>query len=77
MRYALLSDIHGHQQKLAAVLADAQTRGADQIVSVGDVGSDNCLALLLEAGALAVFGGPRRTLVAGGAVQCRRFRPLA
>jgi predicted phosphodiesterase len=56
LHYALLSDVHGRRQKLAAVLSDAQSRGADQIVSLGDVGGPGCLALLQEAGALAVFG---------------------
>ena len=56
MRYAILSDVHGRQQQLRAVLADAQARGVDRIVSLGDVGGDGCLALLLQAGARAVFG---------------------
>lgn len=56
MRYAILSDIHGRRDRLVAVLDDARVRGADQIVSLGDVGGDPCLALLRQAGALAVFG---------------------
>ncbi len=56
MRYAILSDVHGRHEKLAAVLDDARLRGATQIISLGDVGGDRCLALLREAGALAVFG---------------------
>lgn len=56
MRYAILSDVHGRFQKLRAVLSDAQARGADQVVSLGDVGSDACLTLLRNAGAVAVFG---------------------
>jgi hypothetical protein len=56
MRYAILSDVHGRRHKLEAVLADAEARGADRIVSLGDVGSDECLGLLQRAGALAVFG---------------------
>jgi predicted phosphodiesterase len=56
MKYAILSDVHGHVQKLKAVLADALVRKADQIVSLGDVGGDACLALLWDAGAIAVFG---------------------
>lgn len=56
MRYAVISDVHGRHHKLAAVLANAQARGADRIVSLGDVGGDRCLALLRTAGAMAVFG---------------------
>jgi hypothetical protein len=56
MRYAILSDVHGRQRKLEAVLADAQRRNADRFISLGDVGSDECLNLLHQVGALAVFG---------------------
>ena len=56
MRYAILSDVHGRQEKLAAVLNDARARGADRIVSLGDVGGEESLALLQDAGAMAVFG---------------------
>jgi predicted phosphodiesterase len=56
MRYAILSDIHGRRSKLRAVLADAQSQGAHRIVSLGDVGGDDCLALLRQAGATATFG---------------------
>lgn len=56
MRYAILSDVHGRHEKLAAVLDNARLRGATQIISLGDVGGNGCLALLHQAGALAVFG---------------------
>lgn len=56
MRYAILSDVHDRCPKLEFVLADAQRRGGQQIVSLGDVGGDDCLALLRRAGAMAVFG---------------------
>jgi hypothetical protein len=56
MRYAILSDVHGRSQKLQAVLADAQAQDVGRIVSLGDVGGDECLALLDRAGAAAVFG---------------------
>jgi predicted phosphodiesterase len=55
-RFALLSDVHGRSHKLEAVLADARARSADRIVSLGDVGGDDCVGLLRQAGALAVFG---------------------
>ena len=56
MRYAILSDVHGRRHKLEAVLVDALQRGAEQIISLGDVGGDDCLRLLYQAGARAVFG---------------------
>jgi predicted phosphodiesterase len=56
MRYAILSDVHGRREKLTLVLDDARSRGATQIISLGDIGGDSCLALLKQAGALAVFG---------------------
>jgi diadenosine tetraphosphatase ApaH/serine/threonine PP2A family protein phosphatase len=56
MRYAILSDVHGRRHRLEAVLADAEKRKSDRVVSLGDAGGDECLALLSNAGALAVFG---------------------
>jgi predicted phosphodiesterase len=56
MRTAFIADVHSRREKLEAALADAQVRGADRIVSLGDVGDDDCVALLRRAGALAVFG---------------------
>jgi predicted phosphodiesterase len=56
MRYAILSDIHGRRKKLETVLADAETRRVDRFISLGDVGADDCLTLLQEVGAMAVFG---------------------
>ena len=56
IRYAFLSDIHGRRHKLEAVLADAQARGATSFFSLGDVGGDDCLALLRQVGARAVLG---------------------
>jgi hypothetical protein len=56
MRYAILSDIHGRRRKLEAVLADAQARDATRYLSLGDVGGDDCLALLRQVSARAVLG---------------------
>jgi hypothetical protein len=56
MRYAILSDVHGRHERLASVLDDARSRGAAQIVSLGDIGGDSCMDLLRQADALAVFG---------------------
>jgi len=56
MRYAFLTDVHSRAGKLETALADVKRRGDAQIVSLGDVGDDPCVALLRQAGALAVFG---------------------
>jgi hypothetical protein len=56
VRYLLLSDIHGRRHKLEAVLSEAETLGVHQVVSLGDVGGDECMELLLRAEAMAVFG---------------------
>ena len=56
MRYTILSDVHGRLHKLEAVLADARTRNAGQILSLGDVGGEECLRLLRDACAEVVFG---------------------
>ncbi len=56
MRYALLSDVHGRRRRLERVLADARARRAERFISLGDVGGDDCLALLRQAGARGVFG---------------------
>jgi predicted phosphodiesterase len=56
VRYAILSDVHSRYEKLEAVLADAMQRNASHFISLGDVGSERCLALLRRVGALAVFG---------------------
>jgi diadenosine tetraphosphatase ApaH/serine/threonine PP2A family protein phosphatase len=56
MRYAILSDIHGRSEKLSFVLREAQARGAEQILALGDVGGDDCLSLLRQKEALVTFG---------------------
>ena len=56
MRYAILSDVHDRRRNLEAVLANAQSQGAGQIISLGDVGGEGCLDLLRQVGALTVFG---------------------
>ena len=56
MRYAILSDVHGKTDELRAVLADAETQRVDSIVTLGDVGSAGCSALLRAARAGRVVG---------------------
>jgi predicted phosphodiesterase len=80
MRYAVLSDIHGRREKLAAVLNDARLRGAEQIISLGDVGGNDCLRLLREVGSKAVFGNYEvsswRRLQPEHQAWVREWRPL-
>ena len=66
MRYAILSDVHGRRHKLEAVLADARARNAEQILSLGDVGGEECLTLLREACAEVVTPGCRVVLETPG-----------
>jgi predicted phosphodiesterase len=56
MRYALLSDVHNRPRKLAVVLDHARSRGVDRILSLGDVGGEECLIMLRKAGAVSTFG---------------------
>jgi len=80
MRYAILSDVHGRRPKLEAVLADARTRGATRFLCLGDVGGDDCVALLRQAGALTVFGNYEvsgwRLLSPQGRAWVRTWPPL-
>lgn len=54
--YAILSDVHGQLSLLRRVLADARQRGAETIVSLGDISSDDCYDALREAQVQAAFG---------------------
>jgi predicted phosphodiesterase len=56
MHYAIISDVHGRYRKLKAVVAEAQSRGVDRFVSLGDIGGDDCLGLLRSLDAAVVFG---------------------
>jgi hypothetical protein len=56
MRYAILSDVHGREARLHRALDDAAERGAEQIVTLGDVGADRCQTILRQAGAVGCFG---------------------
>ncbi|MGD2039743.1 MAG: metallophosphoesterase family protein [Anaerolineae bacterium] len=80
MRYAIVSDVHNRSQKLQAVLADAQARQVDQILSLGDIGGPACLTMLRDAGAEAVFGNYEvsgwRRLPAGHRAWVRGWPPL-
>jgi len=55
-RYAITADIHGQAGKLEAVIQDASRRQVDQFLDLGDVGGDNCHALLQKVQAISIFG---------------------
>lgn len=56
MRYAIFSDIHSHAKALEKVLDHARQQVVDSCFCLGDVGVDDCIALVREAGAPTVFG---------------------
>jgi putative phosphoesterase len=61
MRVALLSDIHGNDVALRAVLADIKRHGVDQIVCLGDVATlgpnpQTTVELLVELNCLCIMG---------------------
>jgi predicted phosphodiesterase len=56
MRYAIFSDIHNETRALSKVLHHAQQHGVDGYFCLGDVGVDDCVALVRESGAPTVFG---------------------
>jgi predicted phosphodiesterase len=54
VRRAIISDIHSNLEALQAVLADARSRGADEIICLGDVigygpNPRECIDLMMEA----------------------------
>lgn len=54
--WAIVSDVHGRGDRLARVLADAQSRRAERILALGDIASSAALDMLQAAGAEYVFG---------------------
>ncbi len=56
LRYAFLSDVHGRVDVLRHVLDLLDREAIDQIVSLGDVGNDDCYDLLRAHEAIGVFG---------------------
>ncbi len=56
MRYAIFSDIHNHTSALSLVLAHAKTQSVDGYYCLGDVGIDECVALVRAVNAPTVFG---------------------
>ena len=76
---ALFADIHGNREALDACLADAQRRGVEKLVFLGDLvgyGADpayvvDLVAERLRDGALAVLGNHDAAMIAG----CGEHRP--
>ncbi len=70
---ALFADIHGNREALDACLADAQRRGAERLIFLGDMigyGADpayvvDLVAGRLRDGAMAVLGNHDAALIAG------------
>ena len=56
MRYAIFSDIHNEAKALAKMLRHARQQGVEGYFCLGDVGVDDCVALVRETGAPTVFG---------------------
>lgn len=80
MRFAILSDIHANVAALAAVLADIDRRGVDDIVHLGDLVGYNSfpretLALVQARGIRGVHGN--HDLMACGALSLDHCGPLA
>jgi hypothetical protein len=54
--WAIISDVHSRGDRLARVLGDADSAGAERVLSLGDVGSTSAIDLLDRADATHVFG---------------------
>src|SRR3569832_30020 len=74
MRVALLSEIHGNDVALRAVLADIRRHGVDQVVCLGDVATlgpspQRTVDLLVELNCLCIMGNHDAFLLEPGLVQ--------
>lgn len=56
MRYAIFSDVHNEAKALLKVLHHARQQAVDSYFCLGDVGIDDCVALVRESDAPTVFG---------------------
>jgi hypothetical protein len=56
VRYAFISDVHGRVDTLRRFMAILRREAIDQIVTLGDVGNDDCYDLLRAHQAVGVFG---------------------
>jgi predicted phosphodiesterase len=74
VKLALISEIHGNAEALAATLDDIAAHAADRIICLGDIVGYNtepreCIALLRAAGALCVAGNHDRAVAAQSATE--------
>ena len=74
MRVALISDIHGNDLALGAVLADIKRRGVDQIVCLGDVATlgaspQKSIDLLVALNCPCIIGNHDAFLLQPGLVE--------
>lgn len=56
MRCAIFSDVHNHTTALEVMLRHARQQGVEAYFCLGDVGIDECVALVRGLGAPTVFG---------------------
>jgi diadenosine tetraphosphatase ApaH/serine/threonine PP2A family protein phosphatase len=80
MRYAVLSDIHGNAEALAAVLADADDQGARSVLCLGDMvgyGAEpvTCLETMGDRAIVVVAGNHEQG--AAGLMDLAWFNPAA
>ena len=80
MRYAILGDIHANLTALEAVLADAESQGVGQVVSVGDVvgygaAPNAAIRVLREREAIVVKGN--HDAACTGELDTTFFNPYA
>ncbi|HEY8966258.1 MAG TPA: metallophosphoesterase family protein, partial [Candidatus Methylacidiphilales bacterium] len=80
MKYALMGDIHSNLEALEAVLADAERRGAERVLCMGDIVGYNadpsaCIGRIVESGATVVRGNHDHE--AARAAEPEDFAPLA
>ena len=81
MRVALLSDIHGNDIALRAVLAQIRKRGVDQVVFLGDVATlgpnpRRAAELLVELNCLCIMGNHDAFLLEPGLVRAYTQAPI-
>lgn len=73
MRYAIISDIHGHLEALQTVLRDATSRDVQQVLCLGDIGADPCVGLVRVNRAEGVFGNWETSNWRGLSAQNRQW----
>jgi diadenosine tetraphosphatase ApaH/serine/threonine PP2A family protein phosphatase len=70
--WAIFSDVHGRAERLARVLDQANSQGAEKYLSLGDVGGEHALTQLTAMPTECVFGNWEASGLRGLPVQLRR-----